>query len=355
MPTASVPGENLTVQSITALIEKMPKAELHMHLEGSIEPDLMLRLAQRNSIELRYKSEAELRAAYDFTSLQSFLDVYYAGLTVLRTEQDFHDMTAAYCARVHQDNVVHAEVFISPQAHTRRGIAFADMFYGIEAALAEAERNLGMSARLLVGIQRQYSEDEAMAMIDAALPFRDRIAGLGLGGPEVGHPPSKFARAFARARSLGWRTVAHAGEEGPASYVAEAVDVLKVDRIDHGVRCEEDLALVRRLAETGIPLTVCPISNVKLRVVPELAAHNLARLLRAGLRVTVNSDDPSYFDGYMTKNFAATQAALGLTADEVYVLARNAFLAAFLPEDERRRHLAALDDCWRAAGATIPS
>lgn len=329
--------------SLTALIEKMPKAELHMHLEGSLEADLMFKLARRNGVALRYASEAELRAAYNFTSLQSFLDIYYAGLTVLRTEQDFYDMTAAYCARVHEDHVVHTEVFISPQAHTRRGIAFADMFRGIDAALRDAERNLQMSTRLLVGIQRQYSEDDAMAMVEAALPFQDRIAGLGLGGPEVGHPPSKFARVFARARALGWRCVAHAGEEGPASYVAEAVDVLKVDRIDHGVRCEDDPALVRRLADLGIPLTVCPISNLKLRVVPDLAAHNLGRLLRAGVRVTVNSDDPSYFDGYMTKNFVATQAALGLTREEVHALGRNAFLGAFLPEAERARHLAALD------------
>lgn len=332
----------------------MPKAELHMHLEGSIEPDLMFKLARRNGVSLRYASEAELRAAYNFSDLQSFLDVYYAGLTVLKTQQDFYDMTAAYCARIHQDNVVHTEVFISPQAHTRRNIAFADMFNGIDAALRDAERNFGMSTRLLVGIQRQYSEDEAMAMLEAALPFQDRIAGLGLGGPEVGHPPAKFARVFARARSLGWRTVAHAGEEGPASYVAEAVDVLKVDRIDHGVRCEDDPALVRRLAELGIPLTVCPISNLKLRVVQDLAAHNLGRLLRAGVRVTINSDDPSYFDGYMTKNFAATQAALGLSQDEIYVLGRNAFLAAFLSPPERERHLAALDACWRAAGAEVP-
>ena len=340
--------------SLAALIEKMPKAELHMHLEGSLEPDLMFRLARRNGVALRYGSEDELRAAYKFTNLQSFLDVYYAGLTVLRTEQDFYDMTAAYCARVCLDNVVHTEVFISPQAHTRRGISFGDMFHGIDTALRDAERNFRMSTRLLVGIQRQYSEDEAMAMVDAALPFQERIAGLGLGGPEVGNPPAKFARVFARARALGWRLVAHAGEEGPASYVAEAVDVLNVDRIDHGVRCEEDPALLRRLAETGVPLTVCPISNVKLRVVPDLAQHNLARLLRAGVRVTINSDDPSYFDGYMTKNFVATQAALGLTADEVYVVARNGFLAAFLSDADRVRHLAALDACWRAAGAESP-
>ena len=339
---------------LTALIEKMPKAELHVHLEGSLEPDLMFKLARRNHVALRYASEDELRAAYNFTNLQSFLDIYYVGLAVLRTQQDFYDMTAAYCARVQLDNVVHAEVFISPQAHTRRGISFGDMFQGIDTALRDAERNFKMSTRLLIGIQRQYSEDEAMALVDAALPFQERIAGLGLGGPEVGNPPGKFARVFARARSLGWRLVAHAGEEGPASYVAEAVDVLNVDRIDHGVRCEEDPALVRRLAEMGIPLTVCPISNVKLRVVPDLARHNLARLLRAGVRVTINSDDPSYFDGYMTKNFAATQAALGLTAGEVYVVARNGFLAAFLSDAERGRHLAALDACWRAAGAEIP-
>lgn len=336
------------MQSVTALIEKMPKAELHMHLEGSLEPELMFKLARRNGVALRYASEAELRAAYAFADLQSFLDIYYAGLTVLRTEQDFYDMTAAYLARVQADHVVHAEVFISPQAHTRRGIRFEEMFHGIAAALRDAGRDFGMSTRLIVGIQRQFSEDDAMAMVDAALPVQDRIAGLGLGGPEVGHPPSKFARVFARARALGWRTVAHAGEEGPASYVAEAVDILKVDRIDHGVRCEEDPGLVRRLADRGIPLTVCPISNVKLRVFPDLAAHNLARLLRAGLRVTINSDDPSYFGGYMTENFVATQAALNLSHDEIRALARNAFMAAFLPEDERQRHLVALETLWRA-------
>jgi adenosine deaminase len=342
------------VPSLNVLIEKMPKAELHMHLEGSLEPDVMFKLARRNGITLKYRDEAELRAAYDFTNLQSFLDIYYAGLTVLLKEQDFYDMTAAYCARVRQDNVVHAEVFISPQAHTRRGVPFEAMFRGIDAALKDAERNLKMSTRLIVGFQRQYPEDDALATVEQALPFRDRVAGVGLGGPEVGNPPQKFARVFARARELGWKTMAHAGEEGPAAYVADTVDLLKVDRIDHGVRCEEDPALVTRHAKSGIPLTVCPISNVKLRVFPDLAHHNIGRLLKAGVCVTVNSDDPSYFDGYMSKNFAATQAALNLSADDVYRLARNGFVAAFLSDAERSRHLAALDECWRANGATVP-
>jgi adenosine deaminase len=342
------------VPSLTALIEKMPKAELHMHLEGSIEPDLMFKLARRNGIKLKYRDEDELRTAYNFTNLQSFLDVYYAGLTVLLTEQDFYDMTAAYCARVRQDNVVHAEVFISPQAHTRRGVSFEAMLRGIDAALKDAERNLKMSTRLILGFQRQFPEEDAFATLEQGLAFRDRITGVGLGGPEVGNPPQKFARVFARARELGLKTMAHAGEEGPAAYVADTVDVLKVDRIDHGVRCEEDPALVARLAESGIPLTVCPISNVKLRVFNDLSAHNIGRLLRAGVCVTVNSDDPSYFDGYMTKNFSATQAALNLSADDVYRLARNGFVASFLSDAERARHLAALDECWRASGATVP-
>ncbi len=329
--------------SLHRLIATMPKAELHMHLEGSIEPALMFKLAARNGIKLRYESEEALQAAYDFTNLQSFLDVYYAGLTVLLQERDFYDMTAAYLIRIHAENVVHTEVFISPQAHIRRGVSFGAMLEGIDAALKDGERRFGMTTRFIVGLQRQWSEDDAFAMIEQARPYRDRVAGLGLGGPEVGNPPPKFTRVFEHARSLGWKTVAHAGEEGPAAYVADTIDFLKVDRVDHGVRCEEDTALVARLAERGIPLTVCPISNVKLRVFPDLASHNLKRLLGAGVRVTINSDDPSYFRGYMNENFLATVEALSLTREQVHQLARNGFEAAFLDIGTRERYLAMVD------------
>jgi adenosine deaminase len=325
------------------LIQSMPKAELHMHLEGSLEPELMFRLAARNGIALRYRSEEELRGAYHFTNLQSFLDVYYAGLTVLLKERDFHDMTAAYLQRAHADNVVHAEVFISPQAHTRRGVALAAVIEGIDAALQAARRDFGLTSRLILGIQRQWSEDDALAMLEAARPWRERVAGIGLGGPELGNPPRKFARAFERARALGWRTVAHAGEEGPAALVAETIDLLKVDRVDHGVRCEEDPALVARLAQKQIPLTVCPISNVKLHVFPDLASHNLKRLLDAGVRVTVNSDDPSYFLGYVNDNYTGCQEALGLSREDLYALARNSFTAAFLDDAERASCINKLD------------
>ncbi len=332
-----------------ALIAAMPKAELHMHLEGSIEPDLMFRLAARNGISLRYRSQDELRAAYRFTDLQSFLDIYYAGLTVLLAEQDFYDMTRAYMERAHADKVVHAELFISPQAHTRRGVALAAVIGGIDSALADARRDFGMTSRLIIGLQRQWSEEDALATLAAALPHRDAIAGVGLGGPELANPPQKFARAFERARDMGWRTVAHAGEEGPASYVADTVEVLKVDRVDHGVRCEEDPQLVARLAELQVPLTVCPISNVKLHVFPDLASHNLKRLLRAGVRVTVNSDDPSYFLGYVNDNYRGCQAALDLSAADLHALARNSFTSSFLEEPEKARWLAALDACFENA------
>ena len=332
-----------------ALIQAMPKAELHMHLEGSIEPDLMFRLGARNGIKLRYRSEEELKAAYRFTDLQSFLDVYYAGLTVLLKELDFYEMTRAYLERAHADNVVHAELFISPQAHTRRGIPLGAVIEGIDAALREAEREFGMTSRLILGVQRQWSEEDALEMLESARPWRERVAGIGLGGPELAHPPRKFARVFERARALGWRTMAHAGEEGPAAYVAETVDVLKVDRVDHGVRCEEDPALVARLAERQIPLTVCPVSNVKLRVFPDLASHNLKRLLDAGVCVTVNSDDPSYFLGYVNDNYAGCDAALGLTREDLHRLARNSFTAAFLEPAQRARYLARLDACYDCA------
>jgi adenine deaminase len=343
------------VLALNAMVEQMPKAELHMHLEGSLEADLLFALSRRNGVAIKYKSEEELRAAYNFSNLQSFLDIYYAGLTVLLKEQDFYDMTWAYLERVRADNVVHTEVFISPQAHTRRNIPFAAMFEGIDRALREGEKRLGMTTRLILGIQRQFPEEDAFAMVEQALPYRDRVAGIGLGGPEVGNPPGKFARVYQRARDLGWRTVAHAGEEGPASYVADSIDILKVDRIDHGVRCDEDPVLVARLRQTQTPLTVCPISNVKLRVYPDLAAHNLKRLLDAGLCVTVNSDDPSYFDGYVNRNYTGCQEALGMSADDMYRLARNSFTAAFLSDSERRSYMAALDGFWTQNGGVVPT
>lgn len=330
-----------------ARIAAMPKAELHMHLEGSLEADLMFRLARRNGVSLKWDSEAALRAAYDFRNLQDFLDVYYAGLTVLLTEADFFDMTWAYLEKVHAENVVHAEVFISPQAHTRRGIAFEAMFDGIWNALKQAEGRFGMTTGLILGLQRQWTEEDALAMIDQALPVGDRIAGIGLGGPELPNPPSKFVRAFARARAEGWKTVAHAGEEGPAAYVADTVDLLKVDRVDHGVRCAEDPALVARLADLRLPLTVCPLSNVQLKVFPDLASHNLKRLFDAGVAVTINSDDPSYFGGYMNENFSATMEALSMSLEDMHAIARNGFEAAFLPPATRGRHLAALA-AWHA-------
>ena len=328
-------------------IAGMPKAELHMHLEGSIEADLMFRLARRNDVRLQWESEGAVRAAYKFANLQGFLDMYYAGLTVLLTEADFFDMTWAYLEKVHAENVVHTEVFISPQAHTRRGIAFEVMFEGIWNALKQAESRFGMTTGLILGLQRQWSEEDAFAMLDQARTVGDRIAGIGMGGPELSNPPTKFVNAYARARAEGWKTVAHAGEEGPASYVADTVDLLKVDRIDHGVRCAEDAALVARLTRSRTPLTVCPLSNVELKVFPNLAAHNLKTLLRAGVAVTINSDDPSYFGGYMNENFSATQEALELTADDIYTIARNGFEAAFLPSAVKARHIAALDAYWK--------
>lgn len=331
------------LSSMRARIAGMPKAELHMHLEGSIEADLMFRLARRNKVALKWGSEDEVRAAYRFANLQEFLDMYYAGLTVLLTEADFFDMTWAYLEKVQQENVLHTEVFISPQAHTRRGVAFEAMFNGIENALRQGQTKFGMTYGIILGLQRQWSEDEAMKMLDQACSVRDRVVGIGLGGPELPNPPARFVNVFDRARAEGWKTVAHAGEEGPASYVADTVDLLKVDRIDHGVRCAEDPRLVARLASLRIPLTVCPLSNVELKVFPNLAAHNLKTLLHAGVAVTINSDDPSYFGGYMNENFSATQEALDLTAAEVYTIARNGFEAAFLPEDVKAQYVGALD------------
>lgn len=335
--------------TMRGLIEAMPKVELHMHLEGSLEPELLFALAARNRIDIGFASEAALRAAYDFKNLQSFLDVYYAGLRVLLVEQDFYDMTWAYLSRVRQDNVVHAEVFLAPQAHLRRGVAYATFMDGVTRAMADAKTRLGITSALILVFQRQFSEEDAFATLTAGEPFASRIVGYGLGGPEVGHPPRKFERVFAEIRRQGFKRVMHAGEEGGADYVREAAEVIGVDRIDHGVRCEEDPDLVRALAASGVPLTVCPLSNVKLKVVKTLAEHNLARLLRAGLNVTMNSDDPSYFGGYMNDNYVACHETLGLTRDEIRTIAANGVAAAFVDDARRAELKRELDAYWEAA------
>jgi len=326
--------------SLHDFIRRLPKAELHLHIEGSLEPEMMFALAQRNGVTLPYASVDEVRAAYNFTDLQSFLDLYYAGAAVLQTEQDFYDLTMAYVRRALADNVRHAELFFDPQTHTVRGVSMATVFAGIAGALRQARAEHGFSSRMILCFLRHLSEDDAFATLDVALPLRAEYAdlwiGVGLDSGEVGNPPEKFANVFARARDLGFCVVAHAGEEGPPAYVHGALDVLKVERIDHGVRSEEDPVLMQRLAQSSMPLTVCPLSNLKLCVVKDLREHNLARLLRAGLCVTINSDDPAYFGGYMNANFLATADALDLSREELVELARNSFTAAFVTQEEKR-------------------
>lgn len=330
-------------ESLDGFIRAIPKCELHVHLEGTLEPELMFRLAARNGIRLPYGSVEEVRRAYDFTNLQSFLDIYYAGARVLVTEQDFYDLTWAYLTRVHAQNVRHVEPFFDPQTHTDRGVDFATVVGGIRRALEDGERQLGISSLPIMCFLRHLPAEAALATLEQALPFRDWIAGVGLDSSEVGHPPEAFASVYERARAAGLRAVAHAGEEGPPEYIWQALDRLRVARIDHGVRCLEDAKLVDRLVAEAVPLTVCPLSNVKLRVVRTLAEHNLKRMLDRGLRVTVNSDDPAYFGGYVLDNLRAVQATLGLAKDDVQQLERNAIEAAFLEPPERAALLSALD------------
>ena len=333
--------------ALRKFIEGMPKAELHLHIEGTLEPELLFALGQRNHVSLAYSSVEALRAAYDFSDLQSFLDRYYAGAAVLLTEQDFYDMTTAYIARAPADGVLHAEIFFDPQTHTERGVGIAVVFAGIARALREANA-AGFSSSMILSFLRHLSEADAFATLDAALPLREQYADLwfavGLDSAERGNPPEKFARVFARCRELGFRLVAHAGEEGPAAYVSDALDVLHVERIDHGVRSEEDPVLMQRLAREQVPLTVCPLSNLKLCVVGDMRDHNLARLLQAGLAVTVNSDDPAYFGGYMNANFFAVAEALALDRRQLAQLSRNAFNASFLPPAAKSALIKRLDD-----------
>ncbi|MGY8524981.1 adenosine deaminase [Paracidovorax citrulli] len=328
-------------------IRRTPKAELHVHIEGTLEPELIFRLAQRNQVQLPYPSVEALRAAYAFHDLQSFLDIYYAGASVLLTEDDFFDMTMAYVQRASADNVRHAEIFFDPQTHTARGVDIEVVIDGISDALAQAHTQFDFSSRLILCFLRHLSEEDAFATLEAALPYRDRFVGVGLDSSEQGNPPEKFARVFARARELGLHCVAHAGEEGPAQYVADALDILKVERIDHGVRAIDDPALVARLARERIALTVCPLSNQKLKVYPDLRDHSLKTLLDAGVAVTLHSDDPAYFGGYMNANWEAAFEALPLSAEDAHRLARNSFEASFLPAARKADYLEAVDRFWQ--------
>ncbi|MCY3656363.1 MAG: adenosine deaminase [Chloroflexi bacterium] len=325
------------------LIRALPKAELHIHIEGTLEPEMMFELAARNGVALRFGSVEEVRAAYAFTDLQSFLDIYYEGMAVLRTERDFHDLARAYFQRAHADGVRHAELFFDPQAHTERGVPFETVINGLHAAIEEARAELGISALLILCFLRHLPAEQAMATLEEALPFLDRITAVGLDSSEAGHPPEDFAEVYARARAEGLRAVAHAGEEGPPEYVHQALDLLGVERIDHGVRSEEDAALLERLVREGVPLTMCPLSNVKLRVVDRLEDHNLKRLLDAGVRVLINSDDPAYFGGYIGQNYIETAEALGLTREDVVTIARNSIEATFLDDAPKAELLAELE------------
>jgi adenosine deaminase len=345
----------MTTTTLSPLVQKTlgaPKAELHIHIEGSLEPELIFRLAGRNGVKLAYDSIEALRAAYAFTDLQSFLDIYYAGASVLLNEEDFYDMTMAYAERALADNVVHTEIFFDPQTHTERGVPIATVVAGIERALAEAQTR-GLTSKLILCFLRHLSEDDALATFEDALPlfdqYRHRLIGVGLDSSERGHPPSKFERVFAKAREKGLKLVAHAGEEGPPSYIYEALDLLKVDRVDHGVRSIEDPALVTRLADSRVALTVCPLSNLKLCVFDDLTKHTLKALLDEGVAVTVNSDDPAYFGGYVNENYLATIEALKLDDDEVYTIIRNGFEASFVTAAERDAMIAKLDAHWRAS------
>lgn len=337
------PERPIDPQRLPELLRGMPKAELHIHIEGALEPELMFALAQRNARTLPYPDVAALRRAYVFDNLQSFLDIYHAGTEVLRVEQDFYDMAWAYLQRARADHVLHAEIFFDTQTHTGHGVSSDVVIGGLHRACVDARHQLGINASLILCFLRHLSEADAFAALEQALPQRDKFVGVGLASSELGHPPEKFARVFAKARALGFRLVAHAGEEGPPAYIWSALDALKVDRIDHGVQATRDAALMARLVQERIPLTVCPLSNLKLRVFGQLSEHNLAGMLDAGVVATVNSDDPAYFGGYLNENFTQTFAALGLNAQHAYQLAHNSFTASFAEPKAKRAYLDQLD------------
>ena len=346
MNFAAIPAERLP-----DLLRAMPKTELHMHIEGSLEPELIFALAQRNKVRLRYQSVEELRAAYAFTNLQSFLDIYYAGASVLQQPQDFYDMAWAYFLRAKADNVVHAEIFFDPQTHTARKVSMRTVITGLHRACVDAQSQLGISSSLILCFLRHLSEDEAFDTFEEAFPFRDKFIGVGLDSSERGHPPEKFERVFKRAAQLGFKLVAHAGEEGPPAYIWSALDVLHAQRIDHGVQAIHDTALMARLAKERIPLTVCPLSNQKLCVFPDLSYHNVGQMLEQGMCVMLNSDDPAYFGGYLNDNYLQTFAALNLNAQHAYQLASNSFEASFVSSEQKAVWREQLDACFAKFGA----
>jgi adenosine deaminase len=339
------------IEHLPDLLRAMPKAELHIHIEGSLEPELIFALAKRNAVRLPYQSVEALRAAYAFTDLQSFLDIYYAGASVLQQPQDFYDMAWAYFLRAKADNVVHAEIFFDPQTHTARKVSMRSVISGLHRACVDAQAQLGISSSLILCFLRHLSEEEAFDTLEEALPFRNQFIGVGLDSSELGHPPEKFARVFKRAAHFGFKLVAHAGEEGPPAYIWSALDVLHAQRIDHGVQAIHDEALMARLAKERVPLTVCPLSNQKLCVFPSLADHNVRQMLDLGLCVMLNSDDPAYFGGYVNDNYLQTFAALNLDASHAYKLALNSFEASFVSQEQKNIWRQQLDDCFAQFGA----
>ena len=331
-------------EELNRYIRLIPKAELHLHIEGSLEPELMFAMAEKNDVSIKYKSEDELRAAYNFNNLQEFLDLYYAGADVLLTEEDFYDLTFAYLKKIHEDNVLHTEIFFDPQTHTIRGVSFDTVVKGITRALDDGKEQLGISSHLIMCFLRHLDEKSAQETLDYALDYKDKIIGVGLDSSEVGNPPSKFANVFKRAQEEGFLTVAHAGEEGPAEYVWEAINLLNVERIDHGVQSINDKELVAELVKKQMPLTVCPLSNLKLKVVSDLKDLPLKRMMDKNMMVTINSDDPSYFGGYVNQNYLDVASALNLTKDDILLLARNSFNASFLTDDEKKHYLDKVDE-----------
>ncbi|MEM9181341.1 MAG: adenosine deaminase [Pseudomonadota bacterium] len=328
---------------LNALIAALPKAELHLHLEGSLEPEQLMQFAARNQVDIPFKTLDEVKAAYNFSNLQDFLDIYYQGMSVLQTEADFHDLTDAYLQRCQADNVRHVEVFFDPQGHTERGLPFSTPIEGILSALDAAKDKYGITYKVIMCFLRHLPEADAFDTLEQAEPYLDRIHGVGLDSSELGHPPSKFARVFTAAREKGLKLVAHAGEEGPPEYVVEALDLLEIDRIDHGNRLLEDEALINRVKEAGLTLTVCPLSNLSLCVVDDLKDHPMKRMLDLGLKATINSDDPAYFGGYVNQNYRETAAAVGLDAEDIITLARNSFKGSFLSSEQQAKHLKEID------------
>ena len=333
--------------SIHNFIEGIPKAELHLHIEGTFEPDLMFEIARRNNISINYKSVDELKKAYNFNNLQEFLDIYYAGASVLIYEQDFYDLTWAYLTKVHEQNLVHTEIFFDPQTHTDRGISFDTVIQGIHSALEDAKEKLGISSQLIMCFLRHLDEVAAFDTLEQALPYKEWIVGVGLDSSEMGHPPSKFENVFSKALDEGFITVAHAGEEGPAAYVWEAINLLKISRIDHGNRSLEDDQLITHIVEKQIPLTVCPLSNLELKVVDDLKDHPMLQLMEAGLMVTINSDDPAYFGGYINENYIQIAAALNLSKKQITDLAKNSFKASFLSDVEKEKLINQVEDYYQ--------